>query len=111
MADVLVPIGDHRPSSVPAPLSDDVHLRGEEGVGGPNDTADVEVVLPVLDGDMEPMATGVEVGDDRVPSPVAVAIDDIPPVTAGKELWVESRVVRPRLGVRAYSDDIHVEAA
>ena len=53
VADVLVAVGDHRPAPVPAAAADDVHLGGEEGVGGADDRADVEVVLPVLDGHVE----------------------------------------------------------
>jgi hypothetical protein len=35
-----------------------VDLGGEEGVGRADDGADVEVVLPVLDGDVEAVAAG-----------------------------------------------------
>ena len=65
VAHVLVAVGDHRAAPVPAPPPDDVHLGGEERVGGAHDRADVEVVLPVLDGDVERVAAGVEVGARR----------------------------------------------
>jgi hypothetical protein len=53
VAHVLVAVGDHRAAAVPAPAADDVDLGGQEGVGVAHDGADVEVVLPVLDGDVE----------------------------------------------------------
>ncbi len=53
MPDVLVTIGDHGAPPVPLALTDDVHLGGEERVGVAYHRADVEVVLPVLDRDME----------------------------------------------------------
>ena len=76
--------------------------RGQEGVGGPHHRADVEVVLPVLDRDVERVPAGVEVGDDRVEPPVAVAVDDVAPVAVREQLGVEVRRrsghVRPRHG-------------
>ena len=51
--DVLVAVGDHRAALVPAATADDVHGVGDERVGAAHDRADVHVVLPVLDGDVE----------------------------------------------------------
>ena len=84
VAHVLVAVGDHRAAPVPAPVADDVHLGGEERVGGAHDRADVEVVLPVLDRDVEVVPAGVEVGDDRLHRPVAVAVDHVAPVTVAR---------------------------
>ena len=84
VAHVLVAVGDHRAATVPPTLADDVHLGGEERVRGAHDRADVEVVLPVLDGDVEGVPAGVEVGDDRLEAPVAVAVDDVAPVTVAR---------------------------
>jgi hypothetical protein len=53
VADVLVAVGDHGAPAVPPPSSDDVHLLGEERIRGAHHRADVEVVLPVFDGDVE----------------------------------------------------------
>ena len=86
--DVLVAVGDHRAATVPAPVADDVHLRGQERVGGADDRADVEVVLPVLDRDVEVVPAEVEVGDDRLEPPVAVAVDHVAPVALGEQLLV-----------------------
>ena len=100
VAQVLVLLGDHRAPPVPAALADDVHLGGEERVRGAHDRADVAVVLPVLDGDVERMPAPVEVGDDRLHPPVAVAVDDVAPVAGGQELGIEPVVVGPGLRVR-----------
>ena len=85
---VLVAVGHHRAAPVPAPVADDVHLAGEERVGRAHDRADVEVVLPVLDRDVEVVAAGVEVGDDRLQRPVAVAVHHVAPVALGEQLLV-----------------------
>ena len=81
VADVLVTVGDHRAAAVPLPVADDVHLGGEEGVRSPDDRADVQVVLPVLDRDVERVPPPVQVRDDRLERPVAVLVDHVPPVT------------------------------
>ena len=65
MFDTQVAVGHHRATAVPATPADDVHAGHVERVGGPHHRADVEVVLPVLDGDPERMPCAVEVGDDR----------------------------------------------
>ena len=85
VVDVLVAVGDHRSPAVPPPVADDVHLLGQEGVGGPDDRADVEVVLPVLDRDVEVVPAGVQVGDDRLQRPVAVAVHHVAPVALGEQ--------------------------
>ena len=108
---VLVAIGHHRPATVPPSLPDDVHLGRQEGVRRPHDAADVEVVLPVLDRNMEAMAMGVEVSDDRVPPPVAIAVDDVAPIAGSQKLGVQPGVVGPRLRMRPYTDDVHVSGA
>ena len=92
VADVLVAVGDHRAAPVPAAVADDVHLGGQERVGVAHDGADVEVVLPVLDRDVERVPARVEVGDDRLAAPVAVAVDDVAGVAVGEQLGVQARV-------------------
>ena len=85
---VLVAVGDHGAAPVPPAPADDVHLGGEERVGVADHRADVEVVLPVLDRDVEVVPAGVQVGDDRLVPPVAVAVDDVAPVAGGEQLRV-----------------------
>jgi hypothetical protein len=53
MKDVLVAIGHHRTSSIPTTVSDDVNLGSQEGIGGSNNRPDVQIVLPVLNGNVE----------------------------------------------------------
>ncbi len=100
---VLVPVGHHGSPPVPAATTDDVHAGGQEGVGVPHDGTDVHVVLPVLDGDVERVPAAVEVGDDRGPGPVAVAVGDVAPVAVAQQVGIEPRVVgcRPHPGTDA----------
>ena len=93
--DLLVPVGDHRAAAVPAAPADDVDLGGEEGVRGPDHRADVQVVLPVLDRDVERVPPSVQVRDDRVQPPVPVPVDHVAPVAVLQQLRVVARVVRP----------------
>ena len=93
---VQVPIGDHRPASVPASSSQDVHPGHVERIGGAHHRTDVEVVLPVLDGDVQPTTTGVKFGDDRLDTPVAIPINDIAPVTVLQQVWVQPCILWPR---------------
>ena len=81
---VLVPVRHHHAPLVPAPPAHDVHRRRAERVRGPHHGPDVEVVREVLDRHMERMPAAVEVGDDRLAAPVAVGVDDVPPVAAGE---------------------------
>ena len=62
--------------------------RGQERVGGPHHGADVEVVLPVLDRDVERVPARVQVGHDRGDPPVPVAVDDVAGVALGQQLRV-----------------------
>ena len=95
VAQVLVAIGHHRAAAVPALAPDDVDLGGEESVRRPHDRADVEVVLPVLDRDVERVAPQIEVGDDRFELPVAVAVGHVAPVAVLEQLLVVLRIGRP----------------
>ena len=51
--DVQIAVGDHCSPPIPPPTTDDVYAGDVEGVGGPDDGANVEIVLPVLDGDVQ----------------------------------------------------------
>ena len=104
VCDVLVALGHHRTPPVPAAPADDVHRGGAEGVGVAHDRADVQVVAPVLDGHVERVPAGVEVGDDGVDPPVAVAVDDVAPVALRQQIGVEPGIVGPGLGVGPDAD-------
>lgn len=104
VAHMLVSVRHHRAAPVPAAPADDVDLGGEEGIGGAHDRADVEVVREVLDGHVEPVPSLVEVLDDGLESPVAVLVDDVPPVAGQQQFRIQARVIGPRLGVRAYPE-------
>ena len=104
--DVQVPIRDHRTTPVPAATSDDVDGRRAERVRVADDRPDVEVVVPVLDGHVEGMSPGVEVGDDRIVAPVAIAVDHVAAIAVGQQLGIEAVVVGPRLGVWTDADRI-----
>ena len=101
---VLVAVGHHRPATVPATLADDVEGLGVEGIRRADDRPDVEVVAPVLDGDVEVVASRVEVGDDRLLPPVAVGVDDVAAVTVLGEVGVPVVAGRPLARPRPYAD-------
>jgi hypothetical protein len=54
-----------------------MYSRDIEGIRGPDDRTDVEIMLPVLDSDMERRTTFVEIGDDLRYLPISIAINDI----------------------------------
>jgi hypothetical protein len=105
--DVLVAVGDHRAAPVPPPTADDVNRRSEKRIRVPDDSPDVEVMLPVLDRDMERMPAPVEVGNDRRLRPVAIAVDHIATVTRAQQLGVQPRVVRPWERMRTDAYRVH----
>lgn len=93
--DVLISVGDHCTTPVPASLSDDVHAVGKEGVGISHDGSNVEIVLPILDGDVESVAPIVEIGDDRFLGPIAILVDHVAGIAVRQEFGVEMRIIRP----------------
>ena len=99
--DAEIAVGDHRSSAVPASPADDVYARDIEGVCGPHDRADVEVVFPVLDRYPQWVSPCLKIGNDGLNRPVAIAIDDIPAIAVRKELGIKPGVLRPRLGMRS----------
>ena len=110
IADVLIAIGDHRTAAIPSSLAHDVNLCREERVGVAHNGADVEIVLPVLDGDVKGMPLAIEVVDDGLEAPVAVAVDDVAGVAVGQELGVEAVVVGPGEGMGADRHGVMVTA-
>ncbi len=104
MVEVLIAIRDHCATAVPSAPADDVDRGRTERVRVPHHRADVAVVLPVLDRDVEGMPSRVEVGHDRVVVPVPVAVDDVAAITVGEQFGVEPGVVGPWTGVRTDAD-------
>ena len=96
VVNVQVAIGDHRTASIPPSSAQDVHPGHVERIGGAHHRTDVEVVLPVLDGDVQWTTTGVKFGDDRLDTPVAIPINDIAPVTVLQQVWVQPGILWPR---------------
>lgn len=96
VVNVQVAIGDHRTASIPPSSAQDVHPGHVERIGGAHHRTDVEVVLPVLDGDVQWTTTGVKFGDDRLDTPVAIPINDIAPVTVLQQVWVQPCILWPR---------------
>mgnify|MGYP003337032301 CR=1 FL=1 len=92
MSNVLVLLGDHGSTPVPPAVSDDMNLGSQERVGGPNDRANVHVVLEVFDSDMEGVPTRIQVGDDGLHRPEPIAIDHIARVAVAQELGVQSLI-------------------
>ena len=102
MPNVLVHVGHHGASAVPLSSADDVDFGGEEGVGGSDHGADVAVVFPVFDGHVELMTLRVKVSHDGIHPPIAVAVEDVAPVTVLEKFRIEPRIVGPWLPVRPY---------
>ena len=92
VAQPLVAVGHHGAAAVPAPAADDVHGVDGERVGGAHHRADVGVVAEVLDRDVQRMAAAVDVGDDRLPRPVPVGVDDVAGVAVAQQVRVVARV-------------------
>ncbi len=103
VANVLIAISNHGPAPVPSSTADDVDLGGEERVCRADHGSDVEIVLPVLDGDVEAVTSRVEVGSDCFDRPVAVAIDDIAAIAIRQQVGVVARAGGPwpRMGADA----------
>ena len=80
--------------------------RGES-VGRAHHGADVAVVLPVLDGYMERMPPGVQVGLDGFHGPVPVAVDNLAAVASEQQFGVEVVAGGPRqpMGVQGNRGD------
>ena len=89
VAQPLVAVGHHRAAPVPAAPADDVHGVHREGVGGAHHGADIGVAAKVLDGDMQWVPAGVDIGDDRLTRPIAVCVNDIAGVPGAQEVGLQ----------------------
>ena len=90
-----VAVGHHGAAAVPAAAAHDVHAGRAERVRGAHHGADVVVVPEVLDGHVEGVRPGGEIGGHRVPPPVAVGVDHVAGVAVLEQLRVVARVGRP----------------
>ena len=84
----LVAVGHHGAAPVPPAPPDDVHGVHGESVRGPHHRADIGVVAEVLDRYMERVPALVYVGDDRVPRPISVCVNDIAGVAVAQQRGV-----------------------
>ena len=89
----LIAVGDHGAATIPPATADDVHSVHGECVGGAYHPADVGVMPEVLDRHVQRVPAGVDVGDDRLPRPVPIGVDDVAGVAVAQQRRVISRVV------------------
>ncbi|GAA1709282.1 hypothetical protein GCM10009702_09690 [Propioniferax innocua] len=61
-------------------------------------------MFPVLDRDTEGPTPRVELGDDRLDTPVAELINHVAPIPLRQKLRVQTRILWPRLGMRTNTD-------
>ena len=108
VAHVQVAVGDHGAALVPAASADDVDAGHVEGVGTAHDGADIEVLADILDGDVQPVGPGGQIGADGRDGQVAVPVDDIAPVAGGEQLAVVAGVGGPGLGAAGPGADAHL---
>jgi alanine racemase len=99
LKNIQIAISHHSTPAVPVPLAYDMHGSGVEGVGIPNNRADIKVVLPVFDGDMKRVAIFCKIGLDSFDGKITVFILDIAMVTLCKQYRIVLRSDRPRLWV------------
>ncbi len=100
MPQPLIAVGHHGTPAIPAPAPDDVHGVHRERVGGAHHRTDVGVVAEVFDRDVQRVPAAIDIGDDRLPGPVPVGVDDVSSVTVPQQdwviPWVVGEVARPR---------------
>lgn len=106
VAYMLVTIGHHSTSAIPASAANDMDLLGQKRVCRAHHCADIHVVLPVLNSDMKIVAALVEIRNDRVHQPVAVLVGDVAPISLGQQLRVIVRLRRQFTLPRANADDV-----
>ena len=93
--DVLITVGHHGTTPVPAPSAHDVHLAGQKGVRGADHGADVHVVLPIFDRHVKIVPTLIEIGHDGFPTPIPVPVHHVAAVTVSQQFGIEQFVFRP----------------
>ena len=96
MSQPLIAIGDHGAAAVPAAAADDVDGIDGEGVGGANHRSDIGVITEVLDRHVQRVSTRIDIGDDRLPPPIPIRVNDVAGITVFQQLGVVAHVVRER---------------
>ena len=81
VAHVLIAVGDHGSSPVPALYSPTMWTSATRNAFQSARSTQVEILFPVLNGKVDRMPTSIEVRADRVHRPVAVLVTDIATVT------------------------------
>jgi hypothetical protein len=89
MHHMLVAVGDHRAAFIPTSTANYVDRVGKKRVGAPDNRANVQVVLPILNRDVEAMAASVEIRDDGFHRPVAILINHIARVAVRKQFRIK----------------------
>ena len=92
----LVAVGDHGAPTIPPPASHDVDGVDGEGIRRADGSADVGVVVEVLDRDVHLASPSVDISNDRFARPVPVRVHDIATVAIAEQL----RVVPLITGIR-----------
>lgn len=103
MSNVLIAISYHRAAAIPSTFAHDVYFPSQKRVGSAHDRADVEVVLPVLNGDVKWVTPRVEVRDNGLACPVSVLVNDVTSVSHLEEFKVVSRIIGPPAWPRPYT--------
>ena len=104
MVDVKVTIRHHGATTIPAALSDDVHTGDVESIGRSDDGTDVEVVFPVLNGNVEWGASSVQLCNDCVDAQVTEFIQNVAMIPFRQQLGIIFIADWPGFGVRTHSD-------
>ncbi len=98
--DVLIQLRHQRALAVPLVRSDDMHASGLERIRRAHHGPDVEIVRPILHGDLKIMtAMRVEIGLDGADRPIAVSVEHVAPIALVKQHRIKARVIVRRRGV------------
>ena len=92
---MLVPVGHHRTTTVPAFLTDNMHFLRQKGVRGAHHGTDIQIVLPILNRDVKIVAARIKVGDNRLHAPVTVFIHHIAAVALAQKLFIPMLALGP----------------
>lgn len=80
-----------------------MHCRRPKRVGVANHGADVEVMFPVLDRDMERMTSTLQFLNDCLVAPVSKLVDHVAGIASFQERFIQSGILWPGQRVRTDS--------